>query len=190
MSFNDADNLKNAYKILGEQFTDNELQDELDRAHRKLDTNVGHTFEEVKRADVNDQEDFSLSFSEVQTFTSARFLEEESKIDSSNYTSPTDTNGTDGVVTFDTTFADDNISAGTSIRFKYVPTRYEDLELWYAVLGLARRNTLQTREGSSSIDVEEAKEAVNDLESGINAKAGNRLVLDHRPRFNVHRSGV
>lgn len=183
MSFNDPDDLKSAFKLLGEQFTDNELQDELDRANRKLDDAVGGQFDEVIRAEVDEQETFNLGFSQVETFDNAQFLYRDTVIDSSEYTGPTDTGGTDGEVTFTTSFAEDEISRGTAVRFRYTPTRFADLELWFAILGLVRRNTLQTRDGQTGISVEEAENQVNTIRNGINAKAGNRLVLDHNPRF-------
>ena len=182
MSYNEPNDLTSKYKVIGQQYSENELQDELDRAHRKLDNNVGEQFVQVVRASFEDQEEFNLTFSELISFERAYFVQRDSEIDSSNF----DVDLTTGTVTFTTSFAEDNISKNTRIMFEYVPTRYKDLELWYAVLSLIRTTSLQTREGETSISVDEAKNHVEEIENSIREKYGNRLVLDHQPRFAVN----
>ena len=184
MSFNQPEDLTSKLKILGQQYNENELQDELDRAHRKLDSKVGREFVEYKQVELDDQSDFNLDFSELISFNNARFLERNELIDESNYTVDTEL----GSVSFNTDFADDELSEGDKLKFEYVPVRFKDLELSMAVLSILRTTSLQTREGETTISVEEAKSDVEEITQEINGKSGNRLVQDHRPRFYPHRT--
>ena len=184
MSFNQPEDLTSKVKTLGQQYNENELQDELDRAHRKLDSKVGRVFVEYKQVETHGQETFNLAFSEILQFNNARFIERNDLIDDSNYTVDTAA----GSISFSTSFAEDKLSPGDKLKLEYVPTRFKDLELWLAVLSLIRTTSLQTREGETSISVEEAKTHVDEITESINGKSGNRKVRDHRPRFYPHRT--
>lgn len=182
MSYNEPEDLQNKYKGIGEQYTDNELQDILDTAHRKLDRRVGRKVRERRRPRFEDQEKFLISFSELISFNNITLNGD--KIDDSNYTVDTKK----GTVTFNTDYAEDEIEKTSELIFEYVPSRYKDLEVWYAVKDITLTNTLQTRNGESKIDTESAKKHIKEIENEVKSVAGNALVLDHVPRFHPHRN--
>ncbi len=179
MSYNTPDEVKAKFKVLGEQYTDNEIQDELDRANNKLDGRVGSQMIEPDRAEIDDQEDFVLGFGKLISFDKVMKIGESDYVDSSEYSADTDK----GTVSFNTDYAEDNISIGTQFKFYYVPERFKDLELWYAIKSLADTTALQTRDGENSINTENIKSNIKEIENEIKGKTGNRLVRDHRPRF-------
>ena len=181
MSYNDPDNVKNKFKIIGEQYTNNEIQNELDRAHNKLDGQVGRTFTEVIRADIDEQEEWDLGFSEIIELHNIKILGLNEWIDSEKYTIDTDK----GTVTFTTTYAEDKIERNAPFKFYYTPERFKELELWNAIQSIALTSTMQTREGEQAFDIEEIKNTVKNIKKEINMKTGNRKVKDHKNRFPV-----
>lgn len=179
MSYNNPDNLVSKFKSIGEQYTDNDIQDELDRAKNKLDSNVGRKFVEYIRSSKENQEIFNLGFSKLISFDKVRIRGRDTPIDPSNYTEDTDK----GIITFNTEYAEDNIDQGLPFIFYYTPEIFKHLEILYAVKFLAQGTTLQTRNGETSINLEEIKEEINNLENDINKRVGNALAVDHQPRF-------
>lgn len=179
MSFNTPSDLKGKYRFLGEQYTDSDIQNELDAAHRRLKTDVGKKFIERDRAEIDDQEDFVFSFKELESFDEVKFANESDYIDASNYSVDLKT----GTLTFDTEFAEDNISIGKELIYKYVPTIFKDLEKWLAIKSIVLTSSLQNRNNESQINLEQVNSQIKSLKQEINEKAGNTKILDHRPRF-------
>ncbi len=179
MSYNDPDELKSKFPFIGEQYSDNELQSELDRAHNKIDGQVGRTYTEVIRAKVDEQEEWELGFSKVIELHNIKILGLNEWIDESNYTVDT----SKGKVTFNTSYAEDKIEKNAPFKFYYTPERFKDLELWNAVKSIATTTSTQTREGENPFNLQEIKETVKDIKKEINIKTGNRKVKDHDARF-------
>jgi len=182
MSYNNPDDLKAKFKSVGEQYTDNDLQNELDAAHRKLDSKVGSRFVERDRAETDDQEKFVLSFSEVNEFKKIRDPADSSDVDDSKYT----VDKSKGFITFTTSYAEDNIFVGKEFIFYYIPSIFKDLERWLAIKSIVMTTSLQNRNSESQINTEDVQNTIDSLVDEINRKAGNAHVLDHRPRFMTH----
>lgn len=179
MTYNDPDALQDKFRVIGEQYTDNEIQDELDRANRKLQGRMGGEVVETKRAETNNQEEFTVGFNELETLNHVMIARDNEYIDPTNYTFDSST----GTITFNDKYAEDNIYRGLNLKFFYEPTRFKDLELWYAVKSIATSTAIQNRDGESSIDIETVDETIKQIENEVKSKSGNRLIKDHGNRF-------
>lgn len=181
MAYNTPDEVTNRFRVLGEQYDDDEILDILDEANRKIAGRVGRLYHDVVRAQTNDQEEFDTTYDSLISFDSAWEVGyyENDEIDASNYT--TDTSA--GTITFDTSWAEDNVYVGKALLFYYVPTRFKDLELQYALRTLAQGSSLQTREGESVFSVSDINENIRRIENELNSRDMLWTVRDHTPGF-------
>lgn len=184
MSYNEVQDVLNKFRILGEQYEDPDIQDELDRAQRRVHGRIGNKLQEVKRARINDQEIFHLAYEDLISFDAVyeyNYYEYE-EIDDGNYTTDTE----NGTITFNTDYAEDNIGRGKTYLFSYEPQRFKDLELYYAIASLVETLSIQNRDGENAINLNQINETITNIENELKIKVGNAVIRDHMKRHPPH----
>jgi len=175
--YNTEDDLKSRLKFLGPNADQWELEDRLLDATLEMDSSVGRTIEEQLRPTREDQREFRLTFSKVfevvkvEGFFGSGFDEE---VDASNYTVTKDPERGGVNISFDQTWAEDNLfSNDYRLRVTYIPDLFRRLELKIAKWDIAVDYSVQTGDSEAQARAEKVRQRKESLMKSINRTTQN-----------------
>jgi len=178
MTLNLASDVKRKLKGIGDEYSDDDLNSELDEAYRKLQARCGKHYIQnlmVKNTDVTEYE---LDFDGVESFDKVVREDEETEVSSDNYTQ------SNGVITFDSTWMDDEVMEEDVLDLFYVPSVFKDLELLYACISILSYVKEASSDEVTKNTLQGFKETTKELENLVNGRGGTRALRTHKPFYN------
>ena len=180
-TLNRVEDLIQRIGYLDDEEDEAELQNILEEAHQDLTANVGRNFiEDLRVRKTSDDEitqDFDLKLTPVFEVDEI-LLSEHEIVDESNYT----VDKQEGTVTFDQSFVDDELYTGKTLRFKYKPVRFKDIELWRAVAIAKNQEIVQLEDSESNAQYDNALTRAKRMENQVNRLAGPGSARDGHVR--------
>lgn len=154
-----------------------DLQNILEEAHQDLTANVGRNFiEDLRVRKTSDDEitqDFDLKLTPIFEVDEI-LLSEHEIVDDSNYT----VDKQEGTVTFDQSFVDDELYTGKTLRFKYKPEIFKQIELWRAVEIVKNQEIVQLEDSEQVALNRNALREAKRLENMVNRASGPGTATD------------
>lgn len=170
-------------RFTGEEFTDVDLQDELEEANRKIPRNFRERIKVMDYEEEEEKKTWNLTFSPILEVD--KVLKNTSggreTIDSDNYS----LNSEEGSITFDSSF-----DRGIVLLISYIPEIYKDLEVLYACESILTMNLVTTSDELIGQKTEKIREKISQLKNRIKTKGGPIAVADHRPHRRRGMPGV
>jgi len=161
MSLNQLAVVRNRLNIPAESMRDEELQEELDRASRRVNAKVGKYLTYKVRVLDETLDDYQLPFDEIDSVHSV--ILDDDAVSSSYYTLAQDT----GIVSFtsDVTFEVNDI-----LEIRYVPTIFKDIELLMVEIDILNHRNIIAPSDERKAQIEELKGLLEDYLKTISKK--------------------
>lgn len=174
-SLNSPDELINRLGYADDSYGDTDIQEVIERAHRRMESSVGRSVQEDIRFDefTDGQEyvkDYKLDFRpvlEVEKIVvgNKRVPDEDYNVDHS-----------EGVITFTDSFFSETIGLRGLTGFRgvegfsvvYVPKIFKDLEYWLTVYDMFSGSIVSIDEENTNTSIEQAKEQAAGLSKQVN----------------------
>lgn len=174
----DPDDLESRLGFLGPNQDQWDLDDRLQKATNEMDTLVGTEVEESLKPSVEDQTDFRLAFSNLETVIQVELVSPrgtfDQKVDSSNYTITNEPSRGEPQISFNQSFAEENLfNNDYRLRIIYVPKVFKDLELAIAELDITRLASIQTGDEELKAQAQQAQDRLGNLRDNINKTTAN-----------------
>jgi len=172
-SFNNPQTLQSKLGYTDDSYGESDLQEVIEKAHRRLETLVGRKQTDVIRFHERDKDGDYILEKDLQMRPILEFSHVttgNTRVDPSVYEVDEET----GTITFTQEFADDYVGAqGLGVRRTeaeavYVPKHYKDLEYWLAVKEMLAGSIVQIDEDQTNTTVEQAQKEVHKLQKMIN----------------------
>lgn len=176
-SYARPEDLTRKLKLIGSEFSDVDLQAELEESNRWLRGALGSYFRQHIFAEASTQRAFQVVFSPLLSVNSV--WKDRIQISASDYTSDLDT----GIVTFGTVYANQSVGEGDVFEFRYVPEIFIDLEVLKAVENILLMNTVITSSEEKRAKTQEVINQRKALQNQINQRGAMYASQDHKPFF-------
>lgn len=156
-SYNKVDDLRRKLRFMGDEFSETDLQEELEEANRKINVNIGKYYRDVTYVTNLEQKTYRLNFSPIIVFDRV-FVSTSGELDSDKYVVSEEK----GIITFE-----DGFDEGTKIICYYVPEVFKDLELLYATQSIMAMNLITTSDNMIGTKTEQINTYIDLLEKKI-----------------------
>jgi len=189
-SFNSPDELINRLGYTDDSYGDSDIQEVIERAHRRMEGGVGTSVHEDVRFDefTEDGEyvkEYQLDFRPVLEVE--KVVVGNKRVKEEDYT----INYSEGTITFTQSFFDESIGLRGLTGFrgvegfsiKYVPKIMKDLEYWLTVYDMFSGSIVSIDEDNTNTSIEQAKEQAAAFSKQINRSSVMGTFSDgFRPR--------
>lgn len=172
MVLNDVETLIDYIGYPSDETSEGELNEILQQANHDMQNGVGKHFVEDKRVRVLSNSDgelvneFNLKFGPI-TEINRVLLNEYEQVSEDKYT----LDKSNGTITFDQQFVDEQLFKGQIIRFEYTPSMFKDIELWHAVKIAKNQELIQLEDSEQTGLHDNALKRAKRLENSVNRRA-------------------
>ena len=166
MALNDTSDLEDELRSSGDEYTDLDLTRYLRQANQKLAGMVGTQFIDSNRIKYDEQETVQLSFNSLESFDKIIDPDDNSIVEASNYS----VDETTGEVTFDSSYAEDNLYVGKKLEYNFIPSLFKVLEVKQAKELILSQETVVTSDEVTNTQVQRLEETINNLMLDINSR--------------------
>jgi len=173
MSYADPSDLKGKFRSLGERFTSVDIQKELDEANRRVHSNIGKHLIDVRYRD-RGKDKYDLDFGQILEFK--KILFEDGLVNSDAYTVDEE----EGTVEFNEDVLEEMYMGG-QIEFYYVPERFKDLELTYAIEQILELTSTEMGDELKATKTEKLAERIKHMEDRLKSRGNTFRTRDHKP---------
>lgn len=168
------EDVESKQKTLGREFTNADIQGELESAHRKLETEIGRYYIDRRTLKMGDTDKTTFEAEHSQMISFEKINHNGEVIDDSHY----EVDLTKGEVAFDEEY---EFRAGDTLIFFYTPTIFRDLEVWYAIEQIFQVVSVESDDEVKNAKLENIKNKINNLESRIKSKGKAIRMIDGQP---------
>jgi len=181
---NDTSNLTDALDSYGQSLTPSDVKRELKRAGRRTKTKLGRNIEDRLWKKQENQTEFELTFPDVLTFE--RLVLDDEVVEEGKYKVE------DGIVKITDSDLQNELKDRVDyvLRAVYVPTRFKDFELDYAIHQVLKRRVSNTNDQVANQKVGPSRSDLEKMENEINrlaASAADPTSGEHAKNINRER---